>query len=500
LHYAVFFIDMADDDVQRGTAKRQIARLIGNTSVPIYVLGDGDQLLFANDALAELLGVDADALIGLDCSNPIPSDDSPLAAIASRLALPPNTDRSLAQFFSVSILDRETSYLGLAFPLEHGPLPMTFCSIKPDQGDRESIRGFDHRGNLHRVLSLPMPESCRSAELWFLQGTSPAIARTRAQIHAAIQSKLGVHISGSGSSTNLAVAKWIAHQRIHSRNTLSSHRDAMPARESIIVIECRLMDRDLLRGMLEMATEQSQLRKKAAAIPALILHQIDQLASELIEPLGNWYRSSKTSLFATSNHMDLIQHRPNDREWGSLVASIDSHVVHVPSLNQRTDDIEVLVAAWLEWFGAASNKSKIKYRWTQSLIDAMIAYPWPGDIQEMDEALRIATRSCSEYLLAERDLPAPLRTYPSHTQRPEPLPKLDLDAMLEQFERQLLEQALAHFPRNRTAVANHLGISRARLLRRLQQLGLDSKVKSPNDESDTPVFEDWNEEDSGTNP
>ncbi len=486
---------MADDDAQRGTAKRQIARLIGNTPVPIYVLGDGDQLLFANDALATLLGVEIDALIGLDCSNPIPSDNSPMAGIASRLALPPNTDRSLAQFFSVSIPNTETSYIGLAFPLEEGSLPMTFCAIKQDLGDLAAVRGVEGRGNLHRVLGLPIAEVSRSADLWFLLGTNPLIARTRAQLLAAGQSRLGVHVCGAGCSANLAIAKWIAHQRIRARLEASSVRDSVSNRDPILVIECRLMDRDLLKGMLELATEESHRQRKEPTSPILILHQIDELNAELIEPLCHWHRSSKASLIATSKRVDLLEPRPNDLEWGGLVAGIDAHVVHVPSLTQRTSDIEALIAAWLEWFGSTSKKGNVKYRWTQLFVDAMVAYSWPGDIQEMDEAMQYAVQQCSDFHLTERDLPVSLRTYPSHMQRPESIPKLELDAVLEQFERELLERALMHFPRNRTAAANHLGISRARLLRRLQQLGLDSKEKTSDSDSESPVFEDWKEED-----
>jgi len=53
----------------------------------------------------------------------------------------------------------------------------------------------------------------------------------------------------------------------------------------------------------------------------------------------------------------------------------------------------------------------------------------------------------------------------------------------------LIEQALASHPRNNTAAAKSLGISRARLLRRMQQWGLGSST-SANTPGDEVIFEE----------
>jgi DNA-binding NtrC family response regulator len=79
-------------------------------------------------------------------------------------------------------------------------------------------------------------------------------------------------------------------------------------------------------------------------------------------------------------------------------------------------------------------------------------------------------------------------------QRPEPLAKIDLDSVLAQIEREIIQQAMAQFPRNRTATANQLGISRARLLRRLQQLGLEKADAASQANSEEPIFEEWTDE------
>jgi transcriptional regulator with PAS, ATPase and Fis domain len=125
-------------------------------------------------------------------------------------------------------------------------------------------------------------------------------------------------------------------------------------------------------------------------------------------------------------------------------------------------------------------------------LDALLAYSWPGDIDELDQALVHATRTATQGVLEESHLPISLRTYPSHIERPVAPDPIDLDQVLERLERMLIERAISLHPRNNTAAAKSLGISRARLLRRMQQWGLGSQpAASP--ESDEVIFEELDE-------
>jgi DNA-binding NtrC family response regulator len=56
----------------------------------------------------------------------------------------------------------------------------------------------------------------------------------------------------------------------------------------------------------------------------------------------------------------------------------------------------------------------------------------------------------------------------------------------------LIERAISFHPRNNTAAAKSLGISRARLLRRMQQWGLGSQPTA-DVESNEVIFEELDE-------
>jgi transcriptional regulator with AAA-type ATPase domain len=474
---------MADEEIQRSTTKRQIARLIGNASIPMYILGEGDQILFANDALATFVGIELDQLTGMDCSKRIQESESRNSLIAAALALPPSTDRALTHWLPFEFDQRVGGMVRICFPIEDSESPMVFCAIKPDRGDRDSLADGAHRARLQRILASFGHDPNVNSDLWFLVGTSPEVLRTRKQIQSASQSRLGVHVIGPASSSSLAVAKWIAHKR------LASQHATAPSIVPSIVVECRLMDSDLLRGIFEMIDEQARVGNKSGGLSHVILHQLDYLPAELVDSLCQWLTRHRYPLLATSAAAELIQTHAKHDAWGELVANIDSHLVHVTGLAQRVADIEPMVATWLERSGT-HRSAYSKIRWNHEFMDTMRAYSWPGDMHEFDQVMRSAVDRCQENILTSEHLPIEMRTFPSHMRRPEAVAKLELDLTLEQVERELIQRALTSFPRNRTAAASHLGISRARLLRRLQQLGLATAEPSKRDESEEPIFEE----------
>lgn len=480
---------MTEEETQRGTPKRQIARLIGNSSIPIYVLGVDDRIVFANDALTQLLGVDSESLIGIDCSRNVPADGSQPSILAALLALPPNLDRSLMDLHSIELPNVPVPLIRVVFPIEDSSYPTVFCAIKQEHGDLESLRGAAHRTEMQQFLARSGIYSSAAAELWFLCGTSPSILRTRQQIETAMGSatQASVHVIGPAAPSTLAVAK-----RVAARRTTPSPTGSFST--GPFIVECELMDRTLLLSTFEMIDDLLREPGRNIGAAGIILHQVDKLPGALVEPLCSWHSTTKRSLIATSAATDLLELHPHHTAWGQFAASLDAHVVLVPSLAQRLTDIEALVAVWLET-ALKKDLAETKYRWTREFIDPMLAYSWPGDVQEFDETMREAIRKCPSLVLTEQELPISIRTFPSHMRRPAPLPKLDLDSALEQFERQLILQAMSHFPRNRTAAATFLGMSRTRFLRRLQQLGLEpSGPSGKQSESDEPMFEEWDDE------
>jgi DNA-binding NtrC family response regulator len=168
-------------------------------------------------------------------------------------------------------------------------------------------------------------------------------------------------------------------------------------------------------------------------------------------------------------------------------------------------DIEPLIVSWFEHHHRTREIS-LQSRWTKEFMDAMLAYSWPNDCDELGDTLEYAWRQAllekandtsvqqeRAVVLTEKHLPISLRTFPSHMTRPPIEHPIELDLVLEQIERELILRAMERKNNNRTAAAQLLGISRSRLLRKLQQWGLGVSELASEIEDDSPIFEEVDE-------
>jgi len=98
----------------------------------------------------------------------------------------------------------------------------------------------------------------------------------------------------------------------------------------------------------------------------------------------------------------------------------------------------------------------------------LLLYPWPENFEELDAAIRHACSVCRTPAIGPDDLPLSIRSFRSHgLSKPKPIVATNLDNAMRDFELRKIHQALQLADGNRSEAARLLGISRARLLRRL---------------------------------
>jgi len=93
----------------------------------------------------------------------------------------------------------------------------------------------------------------------------------------------------------------------------------------------------------------------------------------------------------------------------------------------------------------------------------LLDYSWPGNVRELRNALEFAVVRCRGVEIQPDDLPPELF-------QPSPTPPVE-ESGADEAER--IAAAIKWARGNRTRAANLLGISRATLYRRLNELGLD---------------------------
>jgi PAS domain S-box-containing protein len=158
--------------------------------------------------------------------------------------------------------------------------------------------------------------------------------------------------------------------------------------------------------------------------------------------------------------------------------------IDLPPLRQRREDLMLFLENTTERICARLGKPTARY--TPGALRMLLAHPFPGNIRELENVVEQAVVLAETDLIDVEDLPPDLAPVPPDTAPapPELAPAaLDLAASLqgndprhfptlEQMERALLEAGIRTFD-SKVALAQHLGLGRATLYRKLARYGLD---------------------------
>jgi DNA-binding NtrC family response regulator len=111
-------------------------------------------------------------------------------------------------------------------------------------------------------------------------------------------------------------------------------------------------------------------------------------------------------------------------------------------------------------------------------MDALEAFPWPGNIRQMENFLQQAVLVSSGHELLTQHLPQQVREYrPTRGPVAVRAPADTLSHNREQVERNIIQRTLVNHGWSRVHTANALGISRVTLYKKMKKYGL---MRSPN--------------------
>jgi len=148
--------------------------------------------------------------------------------------------------------------------------------------------------------------------------------------------------------------------------------------------------------------------------------------------------------------------------------------IPLPPLRDRRDDIPLLVSHFIEKYGAEIGKEVDGI--DDEAMERILDYGFPGNVRELENVIeRAVALSRDSVIRAESLPPSVLNPASPGAQARIPAQGVDLDAMLEEFERGLLLEALdgpAGGVKKRAAQL--LGISFRSLRYRLEKLGIES--------------------------
>jgi DNA-binding NtrC family response regulator len=145
--------------------------------------------------------------------------------------------------------------------------------------------------------------------------------------------------------------------------------------------------------------------------------------------------------------------------------------IDIPPLREHKEDIPDLVNHFLARFAADSDKEIEGI--TPAALDALMEYHWPGNIRQLENSVERAVALSSGRMIDEKDIHLDTRqNKPAVVASSSTMQFLPEGMTLEQWEDNMIREALRRANGNKSQAARLLGLSRNALRYRLGKLGV----------------------------
>ncbi len=320
-----------------------------------------------------------------------------------------------------------------------------------------------------------------------LVGRSPPMARLLELISKFAQKDDTVLIVGeSGTGKEL-----VAHE-LHAL----SKRKAGP----FVAINCAAFPETLLeaelfgheRGAFTGAVKRREGRFRAATFGTLFLDEVAEMSlsaqAKLLrvlqegtyQPLGTNQTEKADVRIVAATHRDLKQAIAQRTFREDLYFRLKVLELPVPPLRERRGDLMPLVEYFLRRYGQGGHAEM-----TGRALAALSQFPFPGNVRELEHAVRYALAIAEGDVIDLAHLPPEIAGAGVGV-RDGDAPRTLSEAMRD-FEREYLKRTLARTSGKRTHAAQLLGISRKNLWEKLRAYGLSSELNQPDPREPLPA-------------
>ncbi len=342
-------------------------------------------------------------------------------------------------------------------------------------------------GSIHELR--PLSEKLRQP-LGFdeIVGSTPAFRAALAIAAKAARTRATILIDGESG-----VGKEVVAQAIHAASPRARRPmtvvncGAIPA----ALVESELFGRD--EGALTGAPDRRPGRVVEADGSTLFLDEIGELPVEAqvkllrvlqsgeVEPLGGRpVEVDVRVIAATDRRLEADVAAGRFRE--DLYYRLNTVPVAIPPLAERTADIPALTRHLLSRIATQPGMPRLGI--SEDALSLLMAYRWPGNVRQLQNALFRAAVSCDGEMLTPADFPQIARetsgTISGHAlAHAQPFAGVTLFETnghlrsLDAIEGDIIRLAIGHYRGRMTEVARRLGIGRSTLYRKLGELGID---------------------------
>ena len=322
------------------------------------------------------------------------------------------------------------------------------------------------------AIELPAAPEVKGGALQLI-GNSRAIEMVRELIAKLARSQAPVYISGESGS-----GKELAARLIHAQ----SSRVEAP----FVPVNCGAIPENLMEseffgyrkgaftgadgdrdGFFQAASGGTLFLDEVADLPlSMQVKLLRAIQEKRVRKVGATVEEPVDVRLICATHQDLRACVEAGNFRQDLYYRLNVIELKMPTLRERGEDIPLLADACLQRMaghGPALDMSAAAH-------EALRAYPFPGNVRELENVLERASALCNGERIEVDDL----QLAPDCDVAGEPgRDGESLDAYLDRLERQAILEAVAKTDGNRTAAARVLGITFRSLRYRMARLGID---------------------------
>jgi len=159
-----------------------------------------------------------------------------------------------------------------------------------------------------------------------------------------------------------------------------------------------------------------------------------------------------------------------------LLSRLSVISIEMPPLRARKEDIPLLVEEFIRQLNAQSTRQV--HTVEADLWHTLDEYKWPGNVRELHNVIEAAFAAGTGDTLRHTDINVVNASRKVRPEAEEISDMASLDNAIADFERQAIYAALRRTNGQRSLAAKLLGISRSRLYRRMDALGIGSKSET----------------------
>ncbi|MBV1787105.1 sigma-54 dependent transcriptional regulator [Marinobacterium sp. D7] len=311
-----------------------------------------------------------------------------------------------------------------------------------------------------------------------LVGESPAMQRLKERIVKLAQTQAPVCINGESGSGKEVIARLI-----HAR---SKRRD-----QPFIAVNCGAIPAELMEseffghlkgsftgahanrsGFFQAAEGGTLFLDEIADMPlAMQVKLLRAIQERRVRPLGAEEEQPVDVRILSASHKRLHEEVQAGRFREDLYYRINVIELKVPPLRERRQDIPLLSRALLQRIAQRNSDSQPVLQIDDQALSALIAYPFPGNVRELENILERAAALCEHSLIRCEDLALEERP---RTRQQMGMRELVMSGDADgEDEREQLVKALEIHHWNRTAAARELGLTLRQLRYRIKKYDLE---------------------------